>query len=235
VTTFDSNGVGASSRAKRKPARFTIDTEGNTVTHDRVFFPRTPAPIRQRYRPVLIHSVCAALLAAFLLLAPLAPSAAAVDPGLEALRARLYCPILAYLKAILAHAPTPRDRYLVVEWKGRDGYYVQCLFYDRDRGLFCEVASGAWERPRVQLVPPGRLPNLAALGFSTKGEKRNFQRRRRVTGPESLAETADTIVRAFREVYGAGANENFTVIAPLVRERPPFGIYTDGKCEDATS
>jgi len=43
VSTFDSDGVGASGRARPKPVRFTIDTEGNTVTHDRVFFRRTPA------------------------------------------------------------------------------------------------------------------------------------------------------------------------------------------------
>jgi len=80
-----------------------------------------------------------------------------------------------------------------------------------------------------------RLLRLAALGFSTKGDKSDFQRRRRVTGPESPAEAADAIVRAFREVYDAGANENFTMIAPLVREPPPFGSYLDGICEDATS
>jgi len=135
---------------------------------------------------------------------------------------------------VLFRSPTPHDRYLIVDLQGHGEHYVQCLFYNRDRGLFCEVASGAWERPVKQLVPPERLPSLAALGFSTNGTKRNFQRRRRVTGPESLAETADTIVRAFREVYGAGANENFTMKAPLVREAPPAGSYVDGVCEDAT-
>ena len=175
------------------------------------------------------------LLALILLLHPATSRAAAPDPELEALRARLYCPILAYLKAIHAHAPTPHERYLVVGMKGRGGYYVQCLFHDDDSGLFCEVASGSWERPAKQLVPPQRLPRLAALGFSTDGTKRNFQRDRPVTGPESLAETADTMVRAFREAYGVRANENFTMLAPLVREPPPFGGYLDGVCEDATS
>jgi len=43
VSTFDSDGVGTPARARAKPVRFTIDTEGDTVTHDRVFFRRTPA------------------------------------------------------------------------------------------------------------------------------------------------------------------------------------------------
>jgi len=188
-----------------------------------------------RHRSAMIRAFRPAFLAGLLFLAPAVSHAAAVDPELEALRARLYCPILAYLRAIHAHAPTPRERFLAVEWRGHDGYYVQCLFYNRDRGLICEVASGSWQRPPAQLVPAERLPSLAALGFSTKGEKRNFQRRRRVTGPESLAETADTMVRAFREVYDAGANEGFTMIAPLVREPPPHGSYIDGICLDATS
>lgn len=36
-----SAGAGASGRRKFEPVRFTIDTEGNTVTHDRVLFHRT--------------------------------------------------------------------------------------------------------------------------------------------------------------------------------------------------
>ena len=175
-----------------------------------------------------------AILAALLLFIPRTPSAAAGDPELEALRERLYCPILAHLQAIHAHPPTPRDRFLIVGLKDRGEYYVQCLFYHRDRGLFCEVASGFWAGPNVHLVPPEKLPGLAALGFSTKGKKSNYQRRRRVTGPESLAETADTMVRAFREIYDVKASEDFVLKAPLVPP-PPSGSYVDGHCEDATS
>ena len=201
--------------------------------------PNEASPIRSRpqfhWHAAMTCTFRSSLLAAFAFLAPVVARAAVVDPELEALRARLYCPILAYLQAIHAHAPTPHERFLVVGWKGHDAYYVQCLFYDDDSRLLCEVASGFWETPRARLVPPERIPRLAALGFSTKGEKRNFQRRRRVTGPESLAETADTIVRAFREVYAVGANEAFTMVAPLVPKRPPYGTYVDGICETPSS
>jgi len=175
------------------------------------------------------------LLISLLRLVPAVARAAVVDRELEALRARLYCPILAYLRAIHAHAPTPRERFLVVQWEGHDAYYVQCLFHDNDSQILCEIASGAWERPREALVPPERIPKVAALGFSTEGEERNFQRNRRVTGPESLAETADTIVRAFREVYALSANEPFSMYAPLVLWLQPHGAYVDGTRETPTS
>lgn len=43
MSTFISAGAGASRRGKPKSVQFTIDTEGNTVTHDRVLFHRTHA------------------------------------------------------------------------------------------------------------------------------------------------------------------------------------------------
>lgn len=187
---------------------------------------------RARSRRPAFHTT---LLAALLLLFPHTPRAAAADPELEALRERLYCPILSRLQVIHAHPPTPHDRFLVVGLKDRREYYVQCLFYDDDRRLLCEVASGAWGPPGTHLVPPEKLPRLTALGFSTEGSKSNYQRRRRVSGLQSLAETADTMVRAFYEVYGIRADADFTLKAPLVRQPPPTGSYFDGHCEDATS
>ncbi len=141
--------------------------------------------------------------------------------------------ILGYLKAIHAHPPTPRDRFLIVDI-GRSGY-VQCLLYSRDRKILCEVASGFYGLPGDQYVAPDKLPALAALGYSTDASKGNYQRRLDVKGGDSLPEIADLVIRSLHDVYGAGPDDPFRYVAPLVKNAPPAQSYVDGHCQAVTS
>jgi hypothetical protein len=179
-----------------------------------------------------MRTVCALL--AFLLMWPTPLSADEPNAQLDALRELHFCEILTYLKTIRSHPPTPRNRYLTIDIDGRQGY-VQCLFYDRDRRIFCEAASGFYEDPRVQFVAPAQLPALKALGFSTRATKGNYQQRRAVKGEQTLADVADLLIRTLQAIYGAVPEDRFVYKAPLVPEMPPTGNYAGGKCPAAMS
>jgi hypothetical protein len=50
----------------------------------------------------------------------------------EALLATYLCPIADYLAEITRTPMTPHERFLIVWAKGREEFYVQCLFLDDD-------------------------------------------------------------------------------------------------------
>ena len=165
---------------------------------------------------------------------PAPSSAIETDAQLDALRELHFCEILTYLKTIKAHPPTPHERFLAIDVEGKQPY-VQCLFYDRDRRIICEAASGHYERPRTEFVSPAQLPALKALGFSTRAPKGNYQQRRAVKGEQTLADVADMLIRTLHDIYGVTPQDRFTYKAPLVPRLPPTGSYMDGQCPAATS
>src|SRR5712692_9552665 len=79
--------------------------------------------------------------------------AAEVDIEVEKLRELHFCEILSYLRTIHAHAPTPYNRYLVIDL-GPGPQYVQCLLYSGDSKVLCEIASGYYAQPKSRLVAP---------------------------------------------------------------------------------
>ena len=158
--------------------------------------------------------------------------AADTDPEFEALREKIFCRIFVSLQTIRAYPLTDKDRYLVVD-AGRRGY-VQCMFFDDDRNILCEVASGFYDKPGVQYAAPGKLPALAALGFSTDASAGNYRQEIPVSGTDSLAGVADTMVHVFYEVYGATVRNRFRFRAPLVK-RLRQDSYAEGACQALTS
>jgi hypothetical protein len=168
------------------------------------------------------------------LMGPSVVAAGEDDPELESLRQLHFCEILGYLKAIRHDRRKSDDRYLIVSVDGERGY-VQCLFYDRNHRILCEVASGFYERPGIHYVAPERLPALAALGFSLNDSKGNFQQRRAVKGEAALNEIADLFIRSLREVYGVTAAAHLRYDAPLVAVPPPAQSYLGGQCGALTS
>ena len=76
----------------------------------------------------------------------------------EALLATYLCPIADYLAEITRQPMTPHGRFLIVWAKGRDEYYVQCLFFDNDQQIRCEGASGFY------------YPEIKGYVTATKGE-----------------------------------------------------------------
>jgi hypothetical protein len=175
-----------------------------------------------------------AVMMAVLLLAPSAIAATGDDPGLDALRQLHFCEILGFLKAIRHDRRKSDDRFLIVSVDGNDGY-VQCLFYQRNQRILCEVASGFYYKPGTHYVGAEKLPALAALGYSLDDRKGNFQQRRRVQGDAMLSDIADLYIRSLHEVYGVTADAQFHYHAPLVAVPPPSQIYSGGKCGALTS
>ena len=110
------------------------------------------------------------LLAALLTPLPQALAASHADPALETLREQHFCEILGYLTAIRSQPMTPRDRFLIVEVAERPGY-VQCLFFDKDRKILCEAASGTYDKTGTHYVSADKLAILARLGFSLDAAK----------------------------------------------------------------
>ena len=174
------------------------------------------------------------LLALLLAAAPRALAAGRADPQLEMLRQQHFCEILAYLDAIRRQPPTPHDRYLVIDVAERPGY-AQCLFFDGDRKILCEVASGSYDKSGSHYVPPDKLAALSRPGFSLDGAKGNYQQRRAIRNDASVAKIADLLIRALHDVYDVTPDHHFRYQAPLVKEPPPAAIYAGRRCVGPTS
>ena len=175
-------------------------------------------------------------LALIVLLAALAPlpralAAGHADPALETLRQQHFCEILGYLNAIRSRPPALEDRYLIVDVPKTPGY-VQCIFFDNDRKVLCEVASGFYDQPElgVQYVSPDRLAAVAQLGFSLDASKGNYQQERRIKSAASVAKIADLIIQAMHGAYGTMPDSKFRYEAPLVKKPPPAQTYAGRRC-----
>lgn len=177
-----------------------------------------------------------ALVAGLLAPSPRALAAGHADPALEALRQQHFCEILGYLTAIRGRPLALEDRYLIVDVPKTPGY-VQCIFFDNDRKVLCEVASGFYDKPElgVQYVSPDRLAAVAQLGFSLDASKGNYQLERRIKSAASVAKIADLMIRAMRGAYGTMPDSKFRYQAPLVKELPPDLTYAGRRCVGPTS
>jgi hypothetical protein len=89
------------------------------------------------------------------------------------------CPIADYLAEITRKPMTPHERFLIVWAIDREEYYVQCLFFDDDRQIRCEGASGCYDGIKG-IATATKDEVLAELGFSTDASEGNFARELRV-------------------------------------------------------
>ncbi len=169
------------------------------------------------------------LLAVLLAPVPRALAAGRADPELETLRQQHFCEVLGYLNAIRSQPLTLEDRYLIIDRPKVPGY-VQCIFFDDDRKILCEVASGFYDEPDIQYVAPDRLAALAPLGFSLDASKGNYRQERTIKNGASVAEIADLLIRAMHDVYGATSDSRFRYEAPLVKEPPPAQTNVGRRC-----
>lgn len=169
-----------------------------------------------------------ALVAGLLALSPRALAAGHADPALDTLRRQHFCEVLGYLTAIRNRPLALDDRYLIVDVPKTPGY-VQCIFFDNDRKVLCEVASGFYDKPD-QYVSPERLAAVAQLGFSLDASKANYRQERTIKSAASVAKIADLIIRAMHDAYGTMPDSKFRYEAPLVKEKPAAQTYVDRRC-----
>src|SRR5207248_11345013 len=94
--------------------------------------------------------------------------------------------------------------------------YVQCILAPDRTEIYCEAASGRWQRPVEQLVPDDRLPQLGVLGFGPDPGDGNYHQKHELAGFADLPRFADLYPRSFYYLYGIGTDREVYLHAPLV-------------------
>lgn len=182
---------------------------------------------RRAGRPMRITTL---VLAAILGLPALAAGA---DPPLQqrldGLQEKYRCPITEYLLAIHRRPLAQKHRFLVLSPLLAEGY-VQCLFFDKDRQIDCEAASGFYDPEMVNVKTPAKLAALAALGFSIDASAGNFVQQRPVRSDGALYDVAGMLVETLVRVYDFAAGDVLRFKAPLVPRPPLPGFGGDPHC-----
>jgi hypothetical protein len=101
------------------------------------------------------------------------------------------------LRLVVMHRlgkPTREDnRYLILSLRDAPGHYAQCVYFDNDQQMMCEVASGyfttAEGEPPLFHLSDDRVAALGALGFSTDASHGNYRKAVEMKGAESYGET----------------------------------------------
>ena len=115
-----------------------------------------------------------------------------------------------------------KDRHLIVSKFGSLDRFVQCIFFDDDKRMLCEAASGFYltrpGQPRRRLVSARALDEIAKLGFSTDDSQGNYSREVETPGPADFVAVANLMLSALFLGYGARAGQLLKFDAPLARD-----------------
>ena len=136
------------------------------------------------------------------------------------------CEVVHRLEQIYATGDpaSDRNRFIAVTVPGRPHSYVQCIFHDRQTGLYCEAASGWWHgkagEPRTFRQPPETIAALARMGFDTDDSEGNFKADLDVDDTPDFNAAADFILRALHDGYGARGEMNLQFNAPFAPKAP---------------
>ncbi|HLH12997.1 MAG TPA: hypothetical protein VKV77_14125 [Methylovirgula sp.] len=149
-------------------------------------------------------------------------SAVAEDDSLGAFLSAYRCPVTLRLAAIHARGDRKREdqRFLILALGQGETDYVQCEFFDKDRQMMCEAASGYYYAPkgapRTVYLPADSVAALAKLGFSTDDSHGNFQRVMTTPSPSDFSTVADLLLSALYQSYGARLKSKIEVHSALV-------------------
>lgn len=172
---------------------------------------------RRRRRALLAVAVA---LANAIALAP--RSAAADGDSLGGFLSAYRCPVMVRLAAIHARGDRKREdnRFLILALQKGEVSYVQCAFFDEDRRILCEAASGYYNAPkgapRTAYLPVDSIAALAKLGFSTDDSHGNFQREMEIRGRSDFNSVAELLLTALYESDGARLKSKIEVHSALV-------------------
>jgi hypothetical protein len=137
------------------------------------------------------------------------------------------CPVALRLASIHARGDREREdeRFLILALAQGDTSYVQCAFFDEDRRMMCEAASGYYDAPegapRHVYLPAKSVAALASLGFSTDDSHGNFQRVMETADPSDFVSVAEVLLSALYETYGARLDSKIEVHSALVDDLGP--------------
>jgi hypothetical protein len=151
-------------------------------------------------------------------------SAAADTDERGAFLSAFRCPVIQRLALIHARGDRKQEdsRFLILALSHGETSYVQCAFFDEDRRMMCEAASGYYlapeGAPRRFHLPADSVAALARLGFSTDDSHGNFQRQMETPDPSDFASVAELLLSALYETYGARLDSRIEVNSALVRD-----------------
>lgn len=147
---------------------------------------------RRTRRAIMIAVMASALLAAM-------PAWAS---GLDEFVRAYHCPLLKAFETIRAHKMTPMNRYIALS-AGDKRRYVQCRFFDEDRQIECEAASGFYGPQPPPKMSRARLNAIASQGFSMDGSQGNFVLVRPIADHTDLWTVTDLVLETLYRGYGA--------------------------------
>lgn len=122
--------------------------------------------------------------------------------GLDEFVRAYHCPLLKAFETIRAHEMTPLDRYIVLS-VDRGPRYVQCRFFDQDRQIECEAASGFYGPQPPPKMSRARLRAIASQGFSMDGSNGNFRLVRPIADSTDLWTVTDLVLETLYRGCGA--------------------------------
>ncbi len=122
--------------------------------------------------------------------------------GLDEFVRAYHCPLLKAFETIRAHEMTPLDRYIALS-VDRGQRYVQCRFFDQDRQIECEAASGFYGPQPAPKMSRARLNAIASQGFSMDGSQGNFRLVRPIADHTDLWAITDLVLETLYRGYGA--------------------------------
>jgi hypothetical protein len=131
------------------------------------------------------------------------------------------CPVVDRLEQIYGggNPASSHGRFLAIAVPNANQAYVQCIFHDNNRKVYCEAASGFYDsgpgEARTFHQPAEVIAALGRLGFSTDDSKGNFSIDRDLANPPDFNTLADFILKALHDGYGARADMNLEFNAPL--------------------
>ncbi len=112
---------------------------------------------------------------------------------------------------------------------------MQCLFFDDDKQIRCEGASGYYSNEIKRYVTETKGEVLAELGFSTDASAGNFARELRVDELGTRA-IAKLITELLARVYDLGTSDGLAYYAPLLSSKKGNPVIVDsGRCSVPTS
>jgi hypothetical protein len=122
-------------------------------------------------------------------------------------------PVASVLDQIREIPTAEQDRFLILWPEGRSELYVQCYFFDGDRSVRCEAASGFYWAALEGFFTPAKRDLLSRLGFSTDDTKGNFVQERRVRSSDEIAEL---LIETLASVLDVDAASVLMFHAPVV-------------------
>jgi hypothetical protein len=136
------------------------------------------------------------------------------------------CPVAAYLDGITRSSKELKSRYLILWAKKHPEFYVQCHFFDDDRQVHCEAASGFYYPKIAGFATAEQLEALARIGFSTDATHGNFAQER----PFRVDEVATLLIETLARVFAFNIGDALEYNAPLLSKRKTNRVRSGPEC-----